>query len=231
MLAHPEVSGALAIIDRLGSQKTLYPAQTYFQYPNLAVSLAGEIIQAVSGQDYAAYVRQNILDPLGLDDTRSYYPEELRGEQLAIGYTGLHREGRCDPVAPFFTRGITAAAGFTSSVNELTRFASWQFRLLDGGDESVLDANTHREMQRVHWVDPDWEVTWGLGFNVRRADDETVVGHSGGCPGYITQFALLPKHRLAVIALTNAGDGPAWSDRGEHAGDDWRRAGKGGVAR
>jgi hypothetical protein len=37
----------------------------------------------------------------------------------------------------------------------------------------------------------------------------TVVGHGGGCPGYITYFALVPKDKVAVIVLTNAGDGPA----------------------
>ena len=50
----------------------------------------------------------------------------------------------------------------------------WQFRLLgDGGDE-ILRAATLREMQRVHWVDPDWETTWGLGFAVSR-DGEIVL--------------------------------------------------------
>lgn len=197
------------IIDRLSVQETLYPAQHYFQYSNLALTLAGEIVQQRSGQDYAEYTREQILDPLGLSDTRTYYPVELRGEQLAIGYTGLHRSGTRDPVAPFFARGITAAAGFTSSVNDLAKFASWQFRLLQGGDEDVLAANTLREMQRVHWVDPDWETTWGLGFSVTHADDMTVVGHGGGCPGYITDFLMVPKQKLAVIVLTNAGDGPA----------------------
>ncbi len=197
------------IIDRLSVQETLYPAQHYFQYSNLALTLAGEIIQERSGQEYAEYIDQKILEPLGLADTRSYYPEDLRGKKMAIGYTGIDRSGTREPVAPFFTRGITAAAGFTSSVNDLARFASWQFQLLEDGDEDVLGANTLREMHRVHWVDPDWETTWGIGFNVRQANDVTVVSHSGGCPGYITQFALVPKHKLGAIVLTNAGDGAA----------------------
>jgi CubicO group peptidase (beta-lactamase class C family) len=100
------------VIERLRSQQTLYPAQYHFQYSNLGLSLAGEIIQLRSGQPYDAYVREHILEPLGLDATRSYYPQELRGEELAIGYTGIHRDSRRDPVEPFFTRGITAAAGF-----------------------------------------------------------------------------------------------------------------------
>lgn len=199
------------IIDRLSSQETLYPAETFFQYSNLALTLAGEIIQERSGQEYQNYINQKILEPIGLSDTRTYYPEDLFGKQMAIGYSGLHREGTRNPVEPFFTRGITAAAGFTSSVNDLAKFASWQFQLLAGGDEHVLRANTLREMHRVHWVDPDWTVTWGLGFNVRRADDVTIVGHGGGCPGYITQLILVPQKNIAVIALTNAGDGPAGS--------------------
>ena len=197
------------VIDRLSVQETLYPADRYFQYSNLALTLAGEIVAERSGQDYDSYINERVLEPLGMSDTRTYYPEDLRGGQLAIGYTGLHREGTRDPVAPFFTRGITAAAGFTSSVNDLARFASWQFSLLNGGDESVLGANTLREMHRVHWVDPDWETTWGVGFAVQRVDDQTVVGHGGGCPGYITQFVMVPKHKVAAIVLTNAGDGPA----------------------
>jgi CubicO group peptidase (beta-lactamase class C family) len=197
------------VIDRLSTQETLYPSHTYFQYSNLGWTLAGEIVQERSGQEYTTYINRNILQPLGLADTRTYYPEDLRGEQMAIGYTGMHRAGTRDPVKPFFTRGITAAAGFTSSVNDLAKFASWQFQLLEGGDDDVLKANTLREMHRVHWVDPDWETTWGLGFNVARADDVTVVSHGGGCPGYITQFALVPKHKIGVIVLTNAGDGPA----------------------
>lgn len=200
------------VIERLDDQETLYPAQRNFQYSNLALTLAGEVVQAVSGVEYQDYVQANILEPLGLEDTRPFYPEELRGEQLAIGYTGMHRDLQRDPVAPFFTRGITAAAGFTSTVEDLARFASWQFGLLDQelpGETDILAPNTLREMQRVHWIDPDWETTWGLGFAVRRVDDMTVVGHGGGCPGYITSFGMVPAKRVAAIMLTNAGDGPA----------------------
>jgi CubicO group peptidase (beta-lactamase class C family) len=197
------------MIGRLKTQETLYPAQHYFQYSNLGFSLAGEIIQERSQQDYRDYIQEHILTPLGLTSTRSYYPEDLHGRRLAIGYTGMDRTGIRRPVKPFFTAGITPAAGFTSSVNDLARFASWQFRLLKSGGEEVLNANTLREMHRVHWVDPDWKTTWGLGFAIRRVEKTTIVGHGGGCPGYITSLSMIPKRDLAVIVLTNAGDGPA----------------------
>ncbi len=197
------------MIERLTAQETLYPAQHYSHYSNLAFSLAGEIIQERSGQHYEEYIKERILDPLGLSNTRTYYPEDMRGDELAIGYSGIDRSGTREPVEPFFTRGITAAAGFTSSVNDLARFASWQFRLLENGGEEVLNANTLREMHRVHWVDPDWETTWGIGFSVRRSGDITVIGHGGSCPGYKTSFSMFPKHKVAAVVLTNATAGPS----------------------
>jgi len=199
------------MIDGLKDLETLYPARTLFQYSNLGLSLAGEIVAARSGQDYEQYVDDNILTPLGLEDTRSHFPADLHGKQLAIGYTGLDRSGERVVVPPFFTRGVTPAAGFTSTVNDLAKFASWQFRLLENGGTEVLDSNTLREMHRVHWVSPDWKSTWGIGFAVRQAEgcNYSVIGHGGGCPGYITQFIMVPKYKLSVIVLTNAGDGPS----------------------
>ena len=57
------------IIDRISDQEELYPADTYYQYSNLGLTLAGEVVAAISGQPYAEYVQEHILDPLGLDST------------------------------------------------------------------------------------------------------------------------------------------------------------------
>jgi CubicO group peptidase (beta-lactamase class C family) len=188
---------------RLGEQETLYPASRFFQYSNLGLTLAGEIVSAASGQPFGDYIRANILDPLGMQNTFTDVPQELRGGRLALGYSARNRDGSRDVVGPFQTRGIAPAAGFASNVHDLAKFAMWQFRLLaDGGDE-LLRASTLREMQRVQWMDPDWKTTWGLGFNVSREGDRTFASHGGGCPGYYTHFRTEPKTRMAAIVLTN----------------------------
>ena len=196
------------LIAELDRHQTLYPASTWFQYSNLGLSLAGELVAATSGIPFEDYVQQKLLGPLDMNDTRPRYPEELRGKQMAVGYSGLERDLQRKEVPAFFTRAITPAAGFTSTVNDLARFASWHFRLLKNGGSEVLDSNTLREMQRVHWTSPDWQTTWGIGYNVRKAPDgnHALVGHSGGCPGYVTMFVMSPKHKLGAIVLTNASD-------------------------
>ena len=192
-----------AIRERLSEQQTLYPASRYFQYSNLGLTLVGDILAAVSGQSYHDYMRERLLDPLGMADTYTDIPVALRGERLAIGHSALNRDGTRDVVAAFETRGIAPAAGYASNVSDMAKFAMWQFRVLDGQSE-LLRASTLREMQRVHWIDPDWETTWGLGFSVVREGSRTFARHGGGCPGYFTEFRLEPKTKMAAIVLTNA---------------------------
>lgn len=105
---------------------------------------------------------------------------------------------------PFFQAGSLApAAGFSSSVIDLAKFASWQFKTLEVIDDPILNGNTLKEMQRIHWVDPDGTNTWGLGFGVEKLDNDTFVFHSGGCPGYLSLLILIPKKKWAFIVMVN----------------------------
>ena len=201
------------IVERVARQKALYPAETYFQYSNLGLTLAGEIVSAASGVSYNDYVTKHLLGPLKLASTTPEMPESERGKRLASGYSALTRAGRRDPVPFFLGKGVAPAMGYASTAEDLARFASWQFRLLDRGGTEVLKAGTLREMHRVHFVDPDFETMWGLGFEVDRLEKTTFVGHGGSCPGYRTHLLLRPDEKLAMVVLANASgvDAKAWS--------------------
>ena len=199
------------IDSKLSEQETLYPASTYFQYSNLGLTLLGEIVEEVSGVPYDEYVEQNILIPLGLTDTRTELPELLYGNELAIGYSAITRNGNREKVNFFQANGITPAAGFSSNVQDLGKFASWQFRLRDTTITEILKPSTIKYMQNVHWTNPDWKTTWGLGFNVYKgADGNTWVGHGGTCPGYKTTLQIDLNNKIAYSVMINAnGTNPA----------------------
>lgn len=197
------------IIEGISNQETLYPAWKYFQYSNLGLTLVGEIVAEVSQQAYGTYVREHLLEPLGLTSTVPDIADVNGTERLATGYSAMTREGVRRRVEPWAADGIAAAAGFASTVEDLARFASWQFRLLESGRHEILDPNTLREMQRVHYMDPDWEVSWGLGFRITRRGDQTFVGHGGNCPGYQSNFELHMDDKIGTIVMTNANVNPS----------------------
>jgi CubicO group peptidase (beta-lactamase class C family) len=192
------------IVERLPLEETIYPAQRYFEYSNLGLILAGEIVAEVSGAPYADRVRRKILEPLGLDSTSPEMPARLRGGRLANGYAARDRNGERAPVPFFQARGVAPASGFASTVEDLARFAAWQFRVIGTGGTEVLTAKTLREMHRVHFTDPDWSITRGLGFRVWRDSGRTFVGHSGDCPGYRSALLLQPEERVAIVFMANA---------------------------
>lgn len=190
---------------KLSEQETLYPSSNYFQYSNLGLTLLGEIVEEVSGQPYDVYIIQNILEPLNLRNTRTKLPESLYGSQLAVGYSSINRTREREKVNFFQAKGIKSAAGFSSSVEDLGKFASWQFRLMDSTIEEVLKPSTLKYMQRVHWTDQDWKLTWGLGFSVKKdSDGNTLVGHGGSCPGYRSVLRIYPKNKRAFAVMINA---------------------------
>ena len=191
------------IQEKLGNQSTLYPADRYYQYSNLGLSLAGEVVAEQSGQDYDGYVRDHILKPLDMNDTDTGFPSDAREPRVATGYSYPGRDQTLRVMPRYETRGITPAAGFASTALDLGKFASWQFRLLEGDSDGVLQANTLREMQRVQWLDWDWGTARGLAFGVYRVGGRTLTGHAGDCPGFNTRLFLDPLSKVAVAVMAN----------------------------
>ena len=189
--------------ERLPQQRAALPAEREWKYSNLGLTLAGEVVSAVSGRPYPEYIVQHVLEPLGMKRTFVTTPPADHVD-LAAGYERRRPDGRRAPAPHTDGRGITAAAGMTTCANDLARFAMFHLRA-SGGD--VLTASTRREMQRPHWVDPDWTAGWGLGFRIQRRNGKTYVGHGGALHGYRTQLQLCPAERIGVVVLTNADDG------------------------
>ena len=192
---------------KLPEQSNLYRAYDAPQYSNLGMTLLGEAVASASGQNYHDYVRVNFLTPLGLTRTTSELPKALYGREFAIGYKSRKTGWKREPFDSYTVNAVAPAAGFASTVEDLARFASWQFRLLDQGGENVLRSSTLREMHRVHWMTPDKpDQTWGLGFASWQHDGKTLIGHGGYCPGYRTAFFMRPQDKLGYILMINAND-------------------------
>ncbi|MBI3830402.1 MAG: serine hydrolase [Planctomycetes bacterium] len=194
--------------ENVPTRPAIMPVETRWKYSNLALALAGEVVMAASGRAFAEYVREKILNPLGMERTfvDSPAPDDLR---LARAY-GRRLPGKPREDAPFTdTAGIAPAANMTTCVTDLARFAMLQFRDGPVGGAQILSGASLREMQRIHWLEPDWQAGWGLGFRIERTEGKTWIGHGGAVRGYRTHLHLCPADKVAFAVFTNSDDGNA----------------------
>lgn len=194
------------VIKLLATQVAAAPTETLWKYSNLALTVAGEIVQEVSGIPYAEYVERNILKPLGMKDTL-VTPPDPGDPMLAKGY-GRRLPDCSRSISPYTDcKGITPAANMTTTAEDLVEFAMLQFRDGKEGGKQILRGSTLREMHRPHWLQPDWKEGFGIGFRVSRIGGKSFVGHGGAVQGFRTQIRISPDDKVGVVVLTNSDDG------------------------
>jgi CubicO group peptidase (beta-lactamase class C family) len=197
----PAIEDLLADLAQLDMR---LPVMTEPKYSNLGIAIMGHALSRVAGQRYDDYVRENILQPLGM--TQSGFDPSVYGDERAIGYHLAKGKFEISPV--WDEKGFRPAGGLYSSVSDIARFISLQFRDGPSGGKQILGGSSLREMQNPVLVSQDFEVGFGIGWGIRRVAGKKVIGHSGGLPGYTTNITLVPSMKLAVIVFTNTGTAP-----------------------
>ena len=161
------------------------------------------VIERVSGLTWADYIQRHIFDPLGMK--ASSVDKNVSG--MAVGY-GRRRPDGTRAVNPFVdAKGMAAATGLSSTVEDMARFVSAQFRKGRRGGAQILSTGSFREMHRIRVLESNWTQGNAIGFAVRKAGDKVYVSHGGSYPGYQTNTMLWLDGKVGVIVLTNADDG------------------------
>jgi CubicO group peptidase (beta-lactamase class C family) len=202
------------------------PPGIAYEYSNYGFAILGRIVTRVSGQPYATFLRENILEPLGMNST-TMEAAQVPANRLARGYRWEDERWKPEPPLPDGSFG--AMGGMLTSIDDLSRWVgflmgAWPPR--NDADDGPASRASVREMQqlwrmrpaRVTHTGPDSAVSLsalGYGYGLRisqTCDFDYVVAHSGGLPGYGSQMRWLPNYGVGIIALGNltytAWDGP-----------------------
>jgi D-alanyl-D-alanine carboxypeptidase len=187
----------------IADREAAFAPSVRWKYSNLAYTIAGMVAEQASGVKWADYVQANIFTPLGM--TSSSVDRDVDG--MAVGYGSRVPNKAARDVMPFTdARGMAAATGITSTVGDMAKFVSAQFRQGPRGGNRILSSGSLREMHRVRSMENNWLTGNGIGFAGRRHNNRIWLGHGGGYPGYTTQTFFNLETRVGVIVLTNTND-------------------------
>jgi D-alanyl-D-alanine carboxypeptidase len=184
------------------TSQAIYSPQVRWKYSNLALTIAGLVVESVSGEPYAIYVQRHIFDPLGM--TNSSVDKPVPG--LSTGYGRRMPDGSRKRMPFIDAKAMGPATGITSTVDDMAKFVSLQFRTGPVSGKQILSTAALREMHRVRMLENDWTRGNAIGFAVSRDKDKLYVGHGGSYPGYKTQTLIQLDDKVGVIVLSNGDD-------------------------
>ncbi|HEX6341055.1 serine hydrolase [Umezawaea sp.] len=185
-----------------------HPLGATWSYCNSGFSLAGRVVEKLTGGTWDQAVRDRLLTPLGLERTVTL-PEEALLHRAAVGHVG---EGEQLVTAPRWglPRSVGPAGLITSAVADVLGFARMH---LTGGlapDGTRVLAGSSAEAMAAHQADVPEKFTlgdsWGLGWIRFDWDGRRLIGHDGATIGQNAFLRLLPDEGLAVVLLVNGGN-------------------------
>jgi len=182
-----------------------------FAYGNLGYNLLGMVLESTGSESWKEVVRQEVLDPFGMDQTTGYV-SRVSPERLAQPH-GFQPDGFGRIRLRKADANMHAAGGHFATARDLARFISVHLTGKAVGGGGVLPHwSALRATQRQH-VEQDRQYLslrrfgWGYGWDLGTYEGDTVVHRHGGFSGYHSHMSFMPEHGIGVVVLVN-GDGP-----------------------
>jgi beta-lactamase class C len=196
---------------RLNQAPLLCAPGECFGYQNVAFSLIGDVVFAVTGDFYTRQVELRLFAPLGMEDA-TFGRDGLEGSdrwarphvRAGRGWTAVRPRENYYRVPP--------AAGINASITDMAIWAKAQL----GHHPEVLSRTMLDDLHTPIVRTPDqlagspWRRTrvrdahYGTGWRVFSYDGEPLVYHAGAVQGYRGMIGLLPRRDVAIVVLWNS---------------------------
>jgi CubicO group peptidase (beta-lactamase class C family) len=187
------------LVDQIKDDYVAYPPNFIFSYSNLGITLLGDAVQKVSGEDFSSYLNQSLLQPIGM--THSSFSATVDAPLMSKGY----RNG--DEAIEPPLRDIPAG-GLNSNVLDLSRFMQMVFSEGQSNGRTIIQPATLAEMLRPQnenvALDQDFRIGLGWAFGRQIKNAGIVVGHNGATLLHRSQLLVVPQYKLGVVVLANS---------------------------
>jgi len=177
-----------------------YSPNRRYNYNNTNFALLASIVERVSGQSFGDFLKENIFDPLKMENSFLLTRSNIKSHETATGYKNRRR-----PYSFFFLDGVHGDKGLYSTVGDLYKFD----RGLRNGvlltDSTKADAYTNRSKY--------YRKPYGLGWRMETYKGHKIIYHHGWWRGFKSYFIRDIQSDKTIIILTNTINGSKLNDK------------------
>lgn len=209
------------LVDLINKQLSFSnPPGIAFEYSNLGFALQGMIITKVSGMPYQDYIKKNIFGPLGMKTT-TYEYADVAPDKLAHGYRWLNDKWNEEALLHDTKDGSWGAMGaMITSIDEFSNYMAFHLAAWppnNANDDGPVKRSSVREMHHpwrwnafsANFKYPSGRACavtaaycYGLGW-LKDCEGRTYISHSGGLPGFGSQWRIMPEYGIGIVSFSN----------------------------
>ncbi len=181
------------------------PPGKAWSYNNAGFSIAGRVIEVVTGASINRAIRDLVFQPLGLEHAGTTAGEFIV-QRFAAGH--ITRDGKTALQRPFSPSTSVTAGGVGLCITDLLAYA--RFHIGDGAaanGDRVLTRESLAQMRiaQAHKQGTDDDI--GLAWHIRQVGPIRTFGHGGTLGGHVLLLEIVPERNFAIAILTNANTG------------------------
>lgn len=181
--------------------KRIYAPGEIIAYSNYGASLAGFIVEQVSGEKYSEYINKNILRPLGMNNTFVEQPvPDAFKDNVSLGFkfnNGSYKSSK-DALIQLVPTGA-----ISSTAEDMTKFMMMHLQKGKLGDVKILEEKTADEMHSRQYASDERLPGICLGFMEWNRNGKRIIWHSGGSQLFMSLFMLIPEDNAGLFVSYN----------------------------
>lgn len=200
------------VVRRIRYQEADYDFRTGYGYSNLMFLVAGEVIEAVTGQSWDDFIQERFFTPL--DMKRSNTSVALLDSMSNVATPHTYRLGDIFPVSYRNVDNVAPAAAINSSVTDMGHWLQMQLNQGTYNKQRIVHPTVIRETHTSHNLRslssefkrlyPNTHFrTYGLGWGKMDYHGSLLVSHTGGMDGMYSYSGFMPEKNLGVVVLSN----------------------------
>jgi CubicO group peptidase (beta-lactamase class C family) len=182
------------LVQQYGMAPLDFEPRSRWSYSNTGYLIAGRVIERVSGQTFAEFMKQHIFDEVGM--SHSMVGAQSPSPTAARGYVSFAL-GEPEPAVREGQGWLHAAGGLWSTPSDLLR---WDLALMD---QQLLEPESWALMTTPATLSDGRVTTYGCGVGVSRVNGEQVLTHGGAIDGFLSRNTMIPRTRSALVVATN----------------------------
>lgn len=179
----------------------IFAPGTIVAYSNYGCGLAGYIVQRVSGEPFADYIKQHIFDPLQM--THSSFAQPLPPALAPLLSKGYESASDGKP-RPFEAVDPAPAGALSSSATDMANFMIAQLQNGRFGDVRILKQSTAELMHSLQHTAAPGLNGFDLGFYQENSHGQRIIGHAGDTMVFHSDLHLMLDADVGVFMSFNS---------------------------